>query len=239
MGSRSKQRCDTSPFFSLPCEVIAHIASFLLPGEPAYSLRMTCRALACELSSKELLIIPIGVKRKQPPVPEHALLARWGKPGSARGLTYKQRIKLLSEAARGGHTAALAQLSRSTGCLVNEEVFRAAAGAGQEEVCDWLLQQECPILGEEGGFVLSAAAEGGHTALCRKEGGSSTQPACASCRTPGSLQHGRAIGRSWTGLTRGQRRSRGTATCRQSWRARRRSCHRCGGPSLRTRGTWT
>lgn len=169
MGSRAEQRCDTSFLSSLPCEIIAHIASFLPLGEPAYGLRITCKALARELRFQELLTVPIGAKSKQLPVPEHALLARWGKPGCARGLTYKQRVKLLSEAARGGHTAALAQLSHSTGCLVNEEVFRAAARAGQEEVCDWLLQQECP-LGEEGGWVLAAAAEGGHTALCRELG---------------------------------------------------------------------
>ncbi len=148
----------------LPPGIIAHVASFLPPGEAAYNLRVACKAFASDVSAKNLLTIPIGDGR--PPVLPHALLARWGRSGSSRGLTYKQRVQLLVDAARGGDVDALAQLSRATGCLVNEEVFRAAARAGQERVCDWLLEQECS-LALDGGCVLAAAAEAGHTQLCK------------------------------------------------------------------------
>lgn len=102
---------------------------------------------------------------KQPHVPLHALLARWGQPGSSRGLTYKQRVLLLIDAARNGDPGALEQLSHSTGCLRNEDVFHAAARTGQHDVCKWLLQQGCP-LEREGALVQAVAADAGHTRLC-------------------------------------------------------------------------
>lgn len=135
------------------------------PCETACNLRPVCKAFALEVRSEELLTVPIGTKR--PPVPSHALLWRWGQPGSCRGLTYKQRVQLLSHAARGGDVDALQQLSHSTGCLVNEDVFRAAAHAGQEGVCEWLLGQEVPLK-DDGVWVLAVAAEGGHMQLCEK-----------------------------------------------------------------------
>ncbi len=148
----------------LPSDVLAHIASFLPPGEAAYSLRPACKLFARE-RSPQLLKVPIGMQH--PPVASHALLARWGQEGSSRGLTYKQRLQLLLDAARGGDAEALQQLSLSTGCLVNEEVFRTAARADQQEVCSWLMKQDCD-LADDGTWVLAAAAQAGHTELCRK-----------------------------------------------------------------------
>ncbi len=154
-----------SILLSLPDGIIGRIASFLPLCEATCNLRPVCKAFAVEVRSEELLSIQIGTKRS--PVPSHALLWRWGQLGSCRGLTYKQRVQLLSDAARGGDVDALQQLSHSTGCLVNEEVFRAAARAGQEAVCDWLLGQEIPLK-DNGAWVLAVAAEGGHMQLCEK-----------------------------------------------------------------------
>ncbi len=95
MSSRAHTNCNITFLLQLPCDLVAHIASFLPPGEAAYSLRLSCKALG--LRSKELLIVPLGDKK--PPVPLHALLARWGQPVFSRGLTYKQRIRLLIDAA--------------------------------------------------------------------------------------------------------------------------------------------
>lgn len=100
-------------------------------------------------------------------MPTCALLERWYRLGSCSGLTYKQRLQLLADAARCGDINALRRLSRSTGCLLNEEVFRAAARAGQEGVCEWLMQQDCPVE-DDGAWVLAVAAEAGHTQLCEK-----------------------------------------------------------------------
>lgn len=118
---------------TLPSDRLTHNASFLPPGEAAQSLRPACKVFARELRSPQLLTVPIGKQR--PPVPKHALLARWGQEGSSRGLTYKQRPQLSLDAARGGDAEALQRLALSTGCLVNEKVFRAAAHANQQEVC--------------------------------------------------------------------------------------------------------
>lgn len=92
---------------------------------------------------------------------------RWGAAGSCRGLTYKKRFLLLLDAAQGGSAEAVAQLSRSTGCLPNEMLFHAAAHAGNVEVCEWLLGQDIELQGR-GAWVLATAAEAGHTALCEK-----------------------------------------------------------------------
>ncbi len=162
-GNPSEHPPERNFLLQLPYGVIAHVASFLPPGEAAYNLRPVCKAIAQAVRSKELLTILIGEKKL--PVPSHALIQRWGRPGSSRGLTYKQRVQLLADAARGGDIDALVQLSRSTGCLVNEDVFRAAARADQAGVCEWLLKQECPLR-DEGAWVLAVAAEAGNDAIC-------------------------------------------------------------------------
>ncbi len=149
----------------LPCGLLARIASFLPPGEAAYGLRTVCQAFARELYAPELLTITVG--RKRSPVSSIALVSRWGATGSCRGLTYKQRSQLLLDAAQGGSAKAVAQLSRSTGCLPNEDVFRAAARAGNEKVCEWLLGQDIELQ-DRGAWVLAVAVEAGHMALCQK-----------------------------------------------------------------------
>lgn len=154
---------ERNALLELPYGVIAHVASFLPPGEAAYNLRPVCQAFSQAIRSKELLTIPIGEKKS--PVPSRALIHRWGRPGSSRSLTYKERVQLLADAARGGDVDALAQLSRSTGCLINEDVFRAAARADQAGVCEWLLKQDCPLR-DEGVWVLAVAAEAGNSATC-------------------------------------------------------------------------
>ncbi len=156
-----------SLLLQLPRALLARIASFLPPGEAAYGLRTVCHAFARELPVYAPELLRITVSKKRPPVSSVALVSRWGATGSCRGLTYKQRFQLLLDAARGGSAKAVAQLSRSTGCLLNEKVFRAAAHAGNEEVCEWLLGQDIELQ-DRGAWVLAVAAEAGHTALCKK-----------------------------------------------------------------------
>ncbi len=165
MGGRVQLHQGFSLLLQLPDGIITRIAGFLPPREAAYNLRVACKAFALEVRSEELLSVPIGKKR--PPVPAHALLGRWGQLGSCRGLTYKQRVQLLVDAARGGDIKALQQLSHSTGCFLNEEVFRTAACAGQEAMCEWLLEQEVPLK-DDGAWVLAAAVEAGQMQLCEK-----------------------------------------------------------------------
>ncbi len=100
-------------------------------------------------------------------MPKEIILARWGETGSCRGLTYKERMQLLVDAARQGDAEALQRLSRSLGCLPNEDVLRAAAAAGHGEACDWLLTQKCAMR-DDGAWVLAVAAAAGHTEICDK-----------------------------------------------------------------------
>ncbi len=165
MSGVARPHAEQFLLLQLPCGLLARVASFLPPGEAVYGLRTVCKAFARELHAPDLLQITVG--RKRPSVSSIALVSRWGAPGSCRGLTYKQRFQLLLDAAQGGSAKAVAQLSRSTGCLPNEEVFRAAARAGNEEVCDWLLGQDVELQ-DRGAWVLAVAAEAGHTALCQK-----------------------------------------------------------------------
>ncbi len=165
MSLRSRAENRDSFLLRLPDQPLNHIARLLPPGEAAYNLRPVCKALARDISSKELLTVSVGNSR--PAVPVHALVGRWGKQGSCCVLTYKQRVQVLVEAARNGDVDALEQLSHSTGCLPNEDILRAAASTGHRDVCSWLLEGDC-ALRDMGAWVLAVAAENGHTSLCKR-----------------------------------------------------------------------
>ncbi|PNH02176.1 hypothetical protein TSOC_011868 [Tetrabaena socialis] len=106
------------------------------------------------------------------PVPNHAFVRRWAGPNAARSLTLRQRQQLPCLTARSGSIPNL-EVLLTRDDLTNPlaaEVFEAAAGAGQLEVCRWLRQRGCPL----GDTTWQAAAGGGHRAVCEwlhNEGG--------------------------------------------------------------------
>ncbi|KXZ54371.1 hypothetical protein GPECTOR_5g450 [Gonium pectorale] len=92
----------------------------------------------------------------------HAYAAHWLAPGSTRGLTLKRRQHLLCLTAASGVVANLEVAEQVAGCLLTNEVFHAAASAGQLASCQWLLGQGSPGISDS----LEAAAGGGHRHVC-------------------------------------------------------------------------
>ncbi|PNH02175.1 hypothetical protein TSOC_011869 [Tetrabaena socialis] len=90
-------------------------------------------------------------------------MRRWGGPNATRSLTVRQRQQLPCLTARSGSIPNLEVLLGRDDLTtpLAAEVFEAAAGAGQLEVCRWLRQRGCPL----GDTTWQAAAGGGHRAV--------------------------------------------------------------------------
>ncbi|PNH05489.1 Ankyrin repeat domain-containing protein [Tetrabaena socialis] len=140
-------------------ELVQRFAVSLTSNEVACALRLVNKATAAQFSTPQHTTI-----RLSQPVPHHAFARRWGGPNATRTLAQQQRLELPRLTARSGSIANLEVLLAWDDLppILDPDVFRAAAAAGQLDVCVWLRQQGCPwCVG-----YLAAAAEGGHRAVC-------------------------------------------------------------------------
>ncbi|PNH03505.1 hypothetical protein TSOC_010436, partial [Tetrabaena socialis] len=170
-------------------EIVEHFARSLAPNEVAGTLRLINKATAAQFRGPQHTTVQLSQ-----PVPHHAFVWRWTGPGAMRCLTRKRRCELPCLTACSGvitnlevllaqgdlppsmddgifkAAAAAGQLDvciwlREQGYLVKEVVaVAAAAGAGQQAVCEWLLANGCPEA-DWWKAAAASAAEGGHVGL--------------------------------------------------------------------------
>lgn len=115
-------------------ELLQHIASFLLPSDVAFGLRLLCKRTA------ELLSAP--TVRLSQPCPALDFHARWGCGSAFTQLKLSQRQKLLSLVAASGDMqnldCILAQFADNSW---GEEVLTAAARAGHRHVLEYFVEE--------------------------------------------------------------------------------------------------
>ncbi|PNH04515.1 Ankyrin repeat domain-containing protein, partial [Tetrabaena socialis] len=140
-------------------EIVQRFAVSLTSNEVACALRLVNKATAAQFSAAQHTTV-----RLSQPVPHHAFVRRWASPNAMRTLARQQRLELPCLTARSGSIANLEVLLARDDMppVLDHNVFRAAAAAGQLDMCAWLRQQGCPWrVG-----LLAAAAGGGHRAVC-------------------------------------------------------------------------
>ncbi|KXZ48297.1 hypothetical protein GPECTOR_29g72 [Gonium pectorale] len=106
------------------------------------------------------------------PAPPHAFTAHWLAPGATRGLTLERRKKLVRLVAASGVLPNMVVALQAAGFVGGaSQALKAAAGAGQLPMCQWLWDNihsrtEDPydiFLADD---ALEAAAAGGHRSVC-------------------------------------------------------------------------
>ncbi|KAG2427269.1 hypothetical protein HXX76_012465 [Chlamydomonas incerta] len=138
--SPNSQRCGCaactrpkSRLESLPSELLDRIAQSLPPNEVACTLRLLSRSLAAHFRSHTAV-------RLSQPVPHHDFVRRFGSWSAVRSLPLFQRRQLLALTAASGSVANLRVVAGgpgvtravgTAGCALTDEVFTAAAAAGQ------------------------------------------------------------------------------------------------------------
>ncbi|GFR44639.1 hypothetical protein Agub_g5928 [Astrephomene gubernaculifera] len=147
-------------------ELAERIVSFLPPNEVACTVRLINKAAAAQFRGPSHTTVQLSS-----PVPHHAFKQHWERPGAVRGMTFKQRWKLLWLAARSGSLPNLKVAFTATGLSASEYVLhhhhdrifveQAAADAGHLEMCQWLVQQGYTLEA-----VAEAAARAGQRAIC-------------------------------------------------------------------------
>ncbi|PNH05986.1 Ankyrin repeat domain-containing protein [Tetrabaena socialis] len=169
----------TAPDRSHKCwmpELVLRFAGFLTCNEVAFILRLANKATAAQFGRPQDRTVRLSL-----PVPHHAFVWRWGGARAMHSLTRSRRRQLACLTARSGSTANLELLLArgAKGHVLDQEVFDAAAAAGQLEVCRLLWQQGCCY----GPNLLHHAAAGGHGAVY--EWCLETIPGCADHHTAG------------------------------------------------------
>ncbi len=170
--SVDQQHASSQPWLllDLPDNCIEHVVELLPANEVACTLRLVTKGTARKLDKPEHITVKIKTYDMElgyvPSIaPSHAVAARWGAPGAARGLTLQQRKGLLCCMARsGGDYSAVSSLAEALGCRVDKEVLTAAAQGGHVGLCTQLLEELLPSLrkGERTSAVVAAAAARGH-----------------------------------------------------------------------------
>ncbi len=150
----------------LPNKCIEHVIELLPANELPCNLRLVTKHAARSFNRQEQKTVNISTKNANGiVVPNHAIAARWGAPGAARGLTLKQRKTLLCYMAHNGcGFSHLTNLAEALGCKADIDVLTAAAGAGHTRLCEQLLKA-LRLSAEERAFssgAVAAAAWGGH-----------------------------------------------------------------------------
>ncbi|PNH01265.1 Ankyrin repeat domain-containing protein, partial [Tetrabaena socialis] len=142
-------------------ELVQRFAASLQPNEGVCTLRLVTKATAAQFRGPQHITV-----RLSQPVPHHAFAWRWAGPDAVRNLARRQRLELPRLTARSGSIANLEVLLARDDWppVLSYDVFRAAAAAGQLDMCVWLRQQDCPW--RKG--ILAAAAGGGHKAVCER-----------------------------------------------------------------------
>ncbi|PNH03750.1 Ankyrin repeat domain-containing protein [Tetrabaena socialis] len=141
-------------------EIVQRFAAALTSNEVAVALRLVNKATAAQFSGPRHTTV-----RLSQPVPHHAFVRRWAGPDTMRTLARQQRLELPRLTARSGSITNLEVLLARDDLptVLDPHVFRAAAAAGQLDVCVWLSERGCPY---QKGDALMAAAGGGHEAVC-------------------------------------------------------------------------
>ncbi|PNH03279.1 hypothetical protein TSOC_010668 [Tetrabaena socialis] len=155
-------------------ELVLRFAGLLTCNEVACILRLVNKATAAQFGRPQDRTVRLSL-----PVPHHAFVWRWGGARAMHSLTRSRRRQLACLTARSGSIANLELLLArgAKGHVLDQEVFDAAAAAGQLEVCRFLWQQGCCY----GPNLLHHAAAGGHGAVY--EWCLETIPGCADHHT--------------------------------------------------------
>ncbi|KXZ48494.1 hypothetical protein GPECTOR_27g664 [Gonium pectorale] len=148
-----------SVFPELLPELAERIVGFLDRNEVATSFRPVCRATAAQLRGPEHTTI-----RLSQPVPPPAFATHWLAPGATRGLTWAQRLQLVSLTAASGVVANLEVAARAADCTLRYHTFLDVAATGHLESCKWVWEH-----GDKWSNpydALAAAAGSGHAHVC-------------------------------------------------------------------------
>lgn len=143
---------------TLPPEVLLRLTAYLPPNEVATSMRWSCHTMAALLGEPRHKVVQLSQ-----PVPPHAFVWKWGRPGAARSFPLSQRRRLLELTAASGCVANLAVLmggsgGDAAGCTPRPEVCEAAARAGSVPMLEHLWRLGCPF--HCGRVIRRAAAAG-------------------------------------------------------------------------------
>ncbi len=142
--------CLPESWSTVPGGVLEHIASFMPSNEVACSMRFICKDWASALGQ-------VSIVQLSQSVPHHAFKRHWSMTaGNYKCLNREQKEKLTCLTAASGNLANLKVLTAMW--TPTEAVMTAAAGAGQLDICKWLLSKGCE--GDREGHI--AAARGGH-----------------------------------------------------------------------------
>jgi hypothetical protein len=157
MSGQPRHRCSLA---DLPEAQLQRIAELLDRNTVAVGLRLTCRYFAGLFSDYTTVQL-------DQPVPEGAFAEHFNMPGVMHSLSLRRRHKLMCTLAKAGDVANLRLLIVSpdgtgeaglAGCTLADQVFEAAACAGQLPACRLLHELGCP-----GGLqAAQAAARMGH-----------------------------------------------------------------------------
>ncbi|PNH04936.1 Ankyrin repeat domain-containing protein [Tetrabaena socialis] len=141
-------------------EIVQRFAASLTSNEVAVALRLVNTATAAQFSTPQHTTV-----RLSQPVPHHAFVRRWAGPDALRTLARQQRLELPRLTARSGSITNLEVLLARDDLppVLDRHVFKAAAAAGQLDVCVWLRARGCPYQEFD---AFTAAAGGGHQAVC-------------------------------------------------------------------------
>ncbi|GLC46497.1 hypothetical protein PLESTB_000332900 [Pleodorina starrii] len=134
--------------------IVGCIAHHLPANEVASTLRLIDKTTSQQFPHQKTLRLSL-------PSPIHVFRERWGRPGAFRALSYKQRLLLLCLTAASGSVANLEVALVNAGLDLRRELLRAAAAAGQLDICKVLRARGCFW-----GDSLFAAAKAGHRHVC-------------------------------------------------------------------------
>ncbi|GLC50016.1 hypothetical protein PLESTB_000333300 [Pleodorina starrii] len=134
--------------------IVACIAHHLPANEVASTLRLIDKTTSQQFAHHKTLRLSL-------PSPIHVFRERWGSPGAFRAFSREQRLQLLCLTAASGSVANLEVALVSAGLDLRCELLKAAAAAGQLDMCKVLRARGCLM-----GGSLSAAAKAGHRHVC-------------------------------------------------------------------------
>ena len=141
----------------LPLELWERIGSNLSANELACTLKLLNKNLLALF--KAFLVVRLSEL-----VPRHAFVWQWSRAVAFYALTRKNREQLVILTARSGCLSNLEFILAAVGQLLTEDVFYAAAGSGNLDMCIWLYGNSCPFDFDE---AVAEAAKCGHLAVVR------------------------------------------------------------------------
>jgi hypothetical protein len=146
-------------------DVFLPVAQLLSANEQALCLRPVCKDAREQLRGATTVML-------SQPVPTFAFAEKWGRREVYKSMAYWHRHELMCLTAKSGVTANLRLLAVGpaspsepgvASCALTQDVFTAAAGAGQLEMCKLLHELACPWLNS----VYQVAGRAGHMAVVR------------------------------------------------------------------------